>query len=222
LFRRSAALPSTFEVPIFLDYFAVCTWALSGAILGVRKGYDITGVFVVALLSSVGGSLLRDGLFLHKVPPVASNPYYLPLILGVTLFVAVFARIFFLSAVNRHTANLIDWIDSIGTPAFAVVGMQLSLAAGIPLPGVALIGALNGVGGGVLRDVLVGDVPSIMQPGLYFALLVAITCILFLVLTLVLGIDSDPAAWTTVAAFVVLRLLVARFNLRSRPLLPLE
>jgi uncharacterized membrane protein YeiH len=215
-------MPTTFEVPLFLDYFAVCTWALSGAILGVRKGYDITGVFVVALLSSVGGSLLRDGLFLHEVPPVASNPYYLPLILAVTLFVAVFARIFFLTAVRRYTTNLIDWIDSIGTPAFAVVGMQLSLAAGIPLPGVVLIGALNGVGGGVLRDVLVGDVPSIMKPGLFFALLLAVICILFLVLTLVLRIDADPAAWSTVSAFVLLRLLVARNDWRSRPLLPAD
>ncbi len=74
-------MPTHFEVPLYLDYLAVFTWALSGAILGVSKGYDITGVFIVALLSSVGGSMLRDGIFLNQPPPVVTNPYYLPLIL---------------------------------------------------------------------------------------------------------------------------------------------
>jgi uncharacterized membrane protein YeiH len=213
-------MPATFEVPLYLDYLAVFTWALSGAILGVSKGYDLTGVFVVALLSSVGGSLLRDGLFLNETPPVVSNPFYLPLILLVTVLVGLFSRLLVRSRVRRHTDNLVDVIDAIGTPAFAVIGMQLSLAAGIPLPGVVLIGAINGVGGGVLRDLLVGDVPAVVQPGHYFALLLVFVCVLFLMLTLSLGMSKDVAAWFVVGVFFVARALTVRMDWRSRPLLP--
>lgn len=215
-------MSTDFSVPIYLDYLAVCTWALSGAILGVSKGYDLTGVFVVALLSSVGGSLLRDGLFLNQPPPVVSNPYYLPLILLVTVVTGLFSRLLLSRPGRRHTDRLVDLIDAIGTPAFAVTGMQLSLAAGIPLPGVVLIGAINGVGGGVLRDLLVGDVPAVIQPGHYFALLLFFACILFLLLTLSLDFSKDLAAWLVVGVFFIARTLTVRYDLRSRPLLPPE
>lgn len=213
-------MPTHFEVPPYLDYLAVFTWALSGAILGVSKGYDLTGVFVVALLSSVGGSMLRDGIFLNQPPPVVTNPYYLPLILLVTVIVGLFSRLLVTPRLRRHTDNLVDVIDAIGTPVFAVVGMQLSLAAGIPLPGVVLIGAVNGVGGGVLRDILVGDVPALVKPGHYFALLLVLVCVLFLTLTLALGMPNDLAAWLAVGVFFVARALTVRMDWRSQPLLP--
>jgi uncharacterized membrane protein YeiH len=215
-------MPTDFTVPLYLDIIAVFTWALSGALIGVSKGYDITGVFVVALLSSVGGSLLRDGLILHQPPPVVSNAYYLPLILLVTVFVGLFARLLLSGTGRRYTDSVVDVIDAIGTPAFAVIGMQLSLAAGFPLPGVVLVGAINGVGGGVLRDILVGDVPAVIQPGHYFALLLVFVCVLFLMLTLSLGISKDIAAWMVVLVFFVARILTVRFDLRSQPLLPPE
>lgn len=58
-----------FLIPVSFDYLATFLWALSGAIVGMHKRYDIAGVFVIALLSSTGGSLLRDGLFCTKSRP---------------------------------------------------------------------------------------------------------------------------------------------------------
>jgi uncharacterized membrane protein YeiH len=87
---------------------------------------------------------------------------------------------------------------------------------------VVLVGAINGVGGGVLRDILVGDVPAVIQPGHYFALLLVFVCVLFLMLTLSLGISKDIAAWMVVLVFFVARILTVRFDLRSQPLLPPE
>ena len=115
-------MPTHFEVPPYLDYLAVFTWALSGAILGVSKGYDLTGVFVVALLSSVGGSMLRDGIFLNQPPPVVTNPYYLPLILLVTVLVGLFSRLLVTPRLRRHTDNLVDVIDAIGTVGLVAHG----------------------------------------------------------------------------------------------------
>ena len=130
-------MSTEFHVPAYFDYLATFSWALSGAIVALRKRCDIVGVFVLALLTSVGGSILRDGIFLQRTPPVLTDPVYLPLITLATLFIALLhQRIAHLQVVDK----LVSTIDAIGTPAFAVVGMQLALDAGIPLPGVVLVG----------------------------------------------------------------------------------
>ena len=115
--------------------------------------------------------------------------------------------------------KLVSTIDAIGTPAFAVVGMQLALGAGIPLPGVVLVGAVSGVGGGVLRDVIVREVPFILQPGQFFALVVLFASLVFLTLTLALRVDTAVAAWVTIGVFFIVRMLTMRYNWQTRPLL---
>src|SRR5512139_3833699 len=136
-----------FQLPPLFDYFATFLWALSGAIVGMHKRYDFAGVCVIALLAATGGSTLRDGLFLNTMPPIVTNVWYLPLI----LLAAFVAGLFRTQIVGmRLVDNLISLIDAVGVPAFATVGMQLSLAAGMTLPGVVLIGMINGFGGGIL------------------------------------------------------------------------
>lgn len=207
---------AAFQIPVYFDYLATFSWALSGAIVALRKRCDIVGVFVLALLASVGGSLLRDGVFLQRTPPVLTDPVYLPLIAAASLLVALLhQRLADLPVVDK----LVSTIDAIGTPAFAVVGMQLALGAGIPLPGVVLVGAVSGVGGGVLRDVIVREVPFILQPGQFFALVVLFASLVFLTLTLALEVDTALAAWITIGVFFVVRMLTMRYNWQTRPLL---
>ena len=66
-----------FELSPLFDLGATFFWAVSGAGLGVRYGYDYTGIFVMAFVSAVGGGLLRDGLFLQHVPVALKDPSYL-------------------------------------------------------------------------------------------------------------------------------------------------
>ena len=67
-----------FQLPIFFDIGATFIWAVTGAAMGVRRGYDYTGIFVMAFVSALGGGLLRDGIFLQHGPPVAvRGPMYL-------------------------------------------------------------------------------------------------------------------------------------------------
>lgn len=205
-----------FQVPFLLDYVAVFLWAISGAIVAMHKRYDFAGVLVVALLASTGGSLIRDGIFLQQTPPVLSNPWYIPLIVVATVVVSLFRqRIVEMSLVDQ----LINVIDGIGVPAFAVVGLQLSLQQGIPLPGVVLVGVANGVGGGILRDLLVGDTPTALQPGTIFVSGVILICILFLVLTYGFGVSKEWAAWSMMLLFFTIRMLSIRYNWRTRPIL---
>ena len=206
-----------FQVPFLLDFVALFLWAVSGAIVGMHKRYDFAGVLVVALLSSTGGSLLRDGFFLHQTPPVLSNPFYIPLIILATAFVGLFRRrITRMQLVDRS----ISIIDAVGVPAFAVVGMQLSLQAGIPMPGVVLVGVVNGMGGGLLRDLMVGDTPAALKPGQVFVSAIIFVCIVFLVLTYGLGANKELAAWAIVALFFAIRMFSIRYDWRTKPVLP--
>jgi uncharacterized membrane protein YeiH len=209
--------PTEFQVPPLFDYFATFLWALSGAIAGMHKRYDFAGVLVIALLSSTGGSVIRDGIFLQQTPPVLSDIVYVPLILLATIVVSLFRqRITRMRLVDRA----INVIDAIGVPAFAVVGMQLSLQQGIPLPGVALVGVVNGFGGGLLRDVVVGDTPAVLRPGQVYISAAIFVCILFLVLVEGLGVNRTIAAWGIVVLFFIIRMLSIRYNWRTQPILP--
>lgn len=205
-----------FQVPLSFDFLATFLWAISGAIVGMHKRYDFTGVFVIALLASTGGSLLRDGLFLNRTPPVLTFTFYIPLILLATIIVSVFRqRITQIVLVDRT----ISIIDSVGIPVFALVGMQLSLLYGVPLPGVVLVGVVNGIGGGLLRDLLVGNTPAILKPGQYQVSALIVVCILFLILSQLLGINVLVAAWIMIGLYVVIRLLSIRYNWRTQPVL---
>lgn len=206
-----------FQVPILFDYFATFLWALSGAIVGMHKRYDFAGVLVIALLASTGGSMIRDGIFLHRTPPVLVNSWYIPIILLASIVVGLFRhRLTETDAVDR----VIDLIDAVGVPAFAVVGMQLALRAGVPLPGAVLVGVVNGFGGGLLRDIVVGDTPTMLKPGRFAASALILVCILFLFFVRIVGMSKDLTAWGTIALFFVIRMLSIRYNWRTRPILP--
>lgn len=209
-----------FRVPIEFEYVATFAWASSGALVGIRKHFDVVGVFAIALLASTGGGLLRDGLFLSRTPAVVTDFMYLPLILSATLVMCILAYCFGRSQQPEGFQKLVDLIDAIGTPAFAVYGMQLAQDHHISLPGVLLVGVLNGVGGGLLRDVVVREIPTVFRPGQFLALTLTFVCGLFLFLTEWARVPPGQAAWWTVGLFFVVRLLTVKFNWHTRSVLP--
>jgi len=129
-----------FELPALFAYVATVAWAFSGALVAIRKRFDIVGVFVVALLSSTGGSLLRDTFFLRRDPVLLTDPVYLPLIAGTTVLMGLFAAPLMRFLSRKVERKLVEVVDAVGIPCFAVVGMQLAAAHGIPLAGVLFVG----------------------------------------------------------------------------------
>ena len=207
-----------FQVPVLFDYVATFTWAVSGAIVAIRRRFDITGVFIVSLLAAIGGGLLRDTMFLNRTPVFLVDPAYLSLIAGATIITAVFAR-YLRNLIGPETIQkIVDYIDALGTPAFAVFGMQLAHNAGLPLIAVVFIGVVNGVAGGLLRDIVVRDVPALLRPGQFASLTLLAACGIYLLLTLKLGFDPTHAAWITIGVFFAARVLTIRFNWQTRPI----
>jgi uncharacterized membrane protein YeiH len=206
----------TFVLPPYFDYSATFLWALSGALLGARKGYAITGILSVAFVSSLGGGLLRDGFFLQSGPPqvLRSGGYLSLVVLAVLLILIAGGRI----QRWRHLQHLVSMVDAVGLGAYAVVGMNLALAADLSLPGVVLVGLVNAVGGGILRDVLMRREPGMFLPGTLEESLALLGCLMFVVLVRGAGVEQGVAAWFTIALIFLVRLLAIRFRIRSRPL----
>ena len=201
-----------FQIPIAFDYAATFTWAVSGAIVAIRQRFDITGVFVVSLLAAIGGGMLRDALFLNRLPVFLVNPAYLSLVVGATISTTIFAR-YPRNLIGPDTVQkIVDYIDALGTPAFAVFGMQLAEDAGLPLIAIVFVGVTNGVAGGVLRDIVVREVPALMRPGQFASLTLLAACGLYGLLTLEFAMTPLHAGWITVGTFFVARVLTIRFN----------
>lgn len=192
-----------FVFPVFFDYTATFFWALSGVLVAWRRGYDVAGAVTIALVSAAGGGLLRDGLLLNRVPPslLVSPAYFFLILLALVLAYALgpsFSR--------RKSFRRADILfDAVGMGGFAVVGMQLATAAQIHPVGIAFVGVVNAVGGGLLRDVLMNQEPAFFKPGELMALAVLAGCGVYLGLTLLLGWRPFLAGWVTVGVVTLLR-----------------
>ncbi|MFN8483345.1 MAG: TRIC cation channel family protein [Anaerolineae bacterium] len=203
-----------FQVPLSLELIATFTWALSGAIVGVRQGFDEVGVFVIALVSAFGGGIIRDGLFLNRPPVVTTEPMYLAIVSVAVLVILLLGR--YILRI-KYLDKVIGYIDAIGTPAFCIVGLQLGLAAPISLPGVLLLGIISGVGGGILRDMMTIRVPALLRPGQFSTFYVFLACLLYLGLARAFGVNATWAAWLTITAFFIARVITIQRNWKSVP-----
>ena len=146
-----------------LDLLGIFVFAVAGGLVAVRKELDVVGVLALAGITALGGGLMRDVLIGDVPPPGLEDWRYLtvPIVAGVLTF-------FFHPALGR-LERLINQIDAGGLGLFCVAGALKAAEYGLgPMPA-AILGMITAVGGGVLRDVLVRDVPAILRKGELYA-----------------------------------------------------
>ena len=146
---------------VVLDLVGIFVFAISGALVAVRKGLDVFGVLVLAGTTGLGGGFLRDVL-IDATPPAALEDWrYLlvPVAAGLITFV-------FHPALGRMERQ-VNIFDAFGLALFCVTGALKALEFGLtPLPA-ALMGMVTGIGGGMARDLLAGRVPAVFRGELY-------------------------------------------------------
>lgn len=201
-----------FTLPVWFDLVAVGVFAVSGAAAAVRRGYDLIGTCALALVTALGGSIIRDGVFLHpeKIGFVADGRYLMAVGCG-ALMVIPFYRL-----IQRLETPLLT-IDAIGLAVYTAVGSQKALAAGIALPGVILIGVINGVGGGIIRDVLTRQEPLLFKPGQYYAAAAIVGSVTFVGLH-VLDVVPPVPSLAGIGVTFALRMAAVKFNWQTTPL----
>lgn len=196
-----------FTLPDWFDYGATFLFAIAGTLLALRKGYDIVGVCTVAFAGSVGGGLIRDGLFLQQGPPaITTNGNYLILILLGALIGVTFQKLV------PRLQLLIEVVDALCLGAYAVVGCDKAMLAGMALPAVILVGIVNAVGGGILRDILIRQEPLIFKPGQFYVAVALVGCLTFVLMSRFPAIGHFEAGLITILITFTLRALAIRFN----------
>ncbi len=201
-----------FHLPLALDLAATFVFAITGAVAAREKRFDVIGVAVLALVTGLGGALVRDGLFLQWGPPaVIRDGRYLAAVLA-----GGAAGVWF--AAHLHRLSLLFLLaDAAGLGLYAAVGAQKATEASLPFLGALLVSSVNAVGGSVLRDVLCGEVPLLFRPGEWYAIAAIGGGAAFLALARVARTPDVVAAGACVALAFVLRVLSVRLGWRTAP-----
>lgn len=142
-------------VPELLDLAGIFVFALSGALMGVRKRLDVVGMGVLAEITALGGGVMRD-LILNVRPAAFQSLGYVLVPLAAT------AIVFFW---HPHVARVMPAIlvlDGAGLGLFCALGTLKALEYGLSPLHASLLGVTTGVGGGMLRDVLAGEIPTLL------------------------------------------------------------
>lgn len=149
---------------LVLDLCGVFVFALSGALLAVRKQLDVVGIAVLAGFTALGGGVLRD-LIIGRTPPRAFDDWrYLAVAAGAG------AVVFVLHSYLERQRPLVQTFDAAGLALFTVTGADVALRSDIDRVPAVLLGVLTAVGGGALRDVLAREIPFVLQRGELYAL----------------------------------------------------
>jgi uncharacterized membrane protein YeiH len=144
-----------------LDFAGTFAFAISGALVAVRHRLDLFGVLVLAFAAAAAGGILRD-IALGATPPVALVDWRYA-----AVSIAAGLLTFFRHAQVERMRNPVQLFDAVGLGLFAVLGTSKALQAGLGPLGAIMLGILTGVGGGVVRDVLVAQIPGVLKRELY-------------------------------------------------------
>ena len=159
------------DVFLLANIVGSAAFALSGFFVGVRKELDYMGIFIVSLMTAGGGGVLRDVL-VGRVPLLLSDFSSFVIVMSV-IIAAIGFKLY-----RHENLSIRPWFimsDSIGLVAFSVTGALVGIDAGLPVYGGMVLAFLTATGGGIIRDILVNDMPSLLTSDFYgtIAILVA-------------------------------------------------
>jgi uncharacterized membrane protein YeiH len=141
-------------------HFAVAVCAISGVLAGTGKKVDLFGVIVLGLVTALGGGTVRDVVLGNPVFWLADSYYVIngAVTSALTFFVARYWTV---------PCGGLAIADAFGLALFTILGASIGLNAGVGATNSVVLGVITGVAGGILRDILVGEIPLVLRAGIY-------------------------------------------------------
>lgn len=192
-----------------IEYAGTFAFAISGIRLASMKQFDWFGAYVVGLVTAIGGGTIRDVL-LDVTPFWMSNSSYL-----ISTAVALFAVVLFDNHLGKLT-NTFFLFDTVGLGLFVVVGFEKTLSHDFPFWVAIIMGTITGAAGGIIRDILINEIPLIFRKEIY-----AMACViggLVYMASDLLGLDLILKQLISAGSVIVTRILAVKFNI-SMPVL---
>lgn len=187
-----------------LDFIGTLAFAISGTRLAAAKHFDLFGAYVVGVTTAIGGGTMRD-ILLNQQPFWMTDPFYLICSAVAVIWVVVFRR----HLVRQNNTWFL--FDTIGLALFTVVGVERTLSAGLPMWCAIIMGAMTGAAGGIMRDVLINEVPLIFRKEIY-----ALACVTGGIMFAIchrLGLDNNVNAIISGLVVIIIRLLAVKYHL---------
>lgn len=209
LFASQSPTATGVPVPVWLDLAAVVVGSLSGLFYARERKLDLVGFVGLAIICGLGGGLVRDTIMqVGDVYLLRSRwAIVVSIITGIVGFL-------FPSSVLMHT-QLVEWVDIISVGLFAAAGTDKAIIYQLQPTAVIFMGVMTGVGGGMLRDVFLGDVPHIFKRSNWYALCAVAGSAAYYLCVMTIGLDKAWSAAICVGLTLLLRRLSLRYNLYS-------
>lgn len=204
---------------LVLEVLGIISFSISGSIVAIDKEMDIIGVYFLALCTSFGGGIIRD-IMIGNIPPLFFNELiYLVITAAVTAtLVFTFAYLFKHRYCEREALiiNINNYIDAIGLGAFAVSGVKICLSVcsdGGAFLAIAM-GVISAIGGGMIRDVCLGDVPFVLRKRVYALAAIIGASLYYLLGVVIIGdvVGDVIGSVVGVLTVVLIRVLATRFK----------
>jgi uncharacterized membrane protein YeiH len=175
-----------------LDLVGTFVFGLSGAVAAAKRGLDVFGILVLSVVAATTGGIIRDVL-IGAIPPATLVDWrYLAISLAAGILT------FYRLTVIDRLQSPVQLFDAAGLAIFAVSGAQKALAYGLDPPMAALLGMLTGIGGGMARDIMLTEIPTVLRAELY-----AVAALAGAVVVVVGESFNLPSTATTLAGVVI-------------------
>lgn len=206
IFEILKMMGATLRIPtsfVVIEFVGTMAFAISGIRLASAKKFDWFGAYIVGMATAIGGGTLRDVML--GIPPFwMTNPIYI-----ICCALALLWVIFFGKKIIRQQ-NTWFVFDTIGLALFNVIGIEKTINMNYPLWMAVIMGSITGAAGGVLRDILINEVPLIFRKDIY-----AVACILggiIYVICYMLDLPAEISALFSGLSVITIRLLAVKYH----------
>lgn len=199
---------------LIMEWIGTISFAVSGSLVAIRHSLDLFGVVTVGTITAVGGGIMRDVIIGNVPPKIFYNP--LIIIVAILISIIVFLIAYFFRKKFEKLSKKIDNVnilfDALGLASFSITGIEVSSLASLEDNALLMIimGVITGVGGGVLRDVLVNEKPYILTKHIY-AVVSVLGCGIYYLLSVRFGYTVFATVFVLIFT-VFIRLLAAKLH----------
>jgi uncharacterized membrane protein YeiH len=189
------------EYFIIADILGIIAFTISGFLVAIKNKLDILGILIASTLTALGGGIVRDAIL--SAPPFAFTALHPALTLTLTIFLIFAFRLYKKDSIERGWIFVVS--DTVGLVAFSITGALMAINAEYNFFGIIILSFITAVGGGVARDIMINQVPSVLISDFYGSIAVIVALLLG---TLHFFDAINEFSILTVALFsIVLRLL---------------
>lgn len=202
-------------IEYILEMVGTVSFAISGSMVAIKKRVDVFGVVVLGVMTALGGGIVRDILIGHLPPAMFSDYRYV--LVAVITSVAVFIIAYIFRDLYQRSEKSVDTVnnifDALGLGVFTVMGAKVAISSGFTVNGILVVclAVVTGVGGGLIRDVMLMEIPFVLKKRIY-----AVASILggtAYHLMYVHSVDTEIATAVSVLIVFSVRILATVFKL---------